>query len=466
MMNKREDIIILGIFLFFIFLVGINALSIGGESGSFYDGQIDEVRIYNGSLSSEEVRSNYELDYINWDSWSKLGYLEDLVPVRSPLAKFLQFKFLLESNDTEVSPSVLNYTTKSAGSNLGPSILLVRVNSSYGTNYTDENLYCYVNITDSDDSNVYANFTWYNDTGAVFSGEYGPFSIDTLTLISILESGNTSKYENWTCSVKAYDGKDYENNESNASITILNKPPEVNLSYPLDDFETTNRTPTFNWTGSDADGDPITYELNISCFHSAGGTCSIDDRYFTNLILENKTLEEYLKYLWDKNYYYNWTVRANDSEDYGEWAPPRRLKIQALIATSLPVDFVDFGEMEPEEINDTSDDNPSPLELQNDGNCFVNTTINATDLWSSENNPSEYYLYKIDNKTGEEGAFVWDLSEVSWINMPSINSLAIAKLDWNDSKDLAETDLKVKVPNHELPGNKTSTIWFISSLGE
>jgi hypothetical protein len=465
---KRGSIIFVILIFFFIFLISINALSIGGKDDAFHNGAIDEVRIYNQSLSSDEVKSNYELGYVNWGEWQKGGLIKDMISIRtSSIINFIQYKFLLETNDTQVSPRVLNYSVESIGSNLLPSTLLVKINSTLGNNYTDENLQCYVNITDLDDTNVYANFTWYNDTSSVFSGQYGPFSRNTLTLISTLNSANTTKYQNWTCSVKAYDGTDYEEDWTNSSsLKILNKPPEVSLNFPLDDTSTTNRTPKFNWTGTDADGDTITYELNISCYHNAGGTCSSDDRNFKALTKDNKTLTESLKYLWDNQYYYNWTVRANDSEEYGNWAlPVRRLKIISCISTSLLVDFIDFGEMI-NGTNSTDNDNPGPFELQNDGNCLVNTTINASDLWISEPNPSQYYQYKIDNKTGEEGAFVWKWSNTSWSDLLSITSFAIAKLNWSDSRDVAEIDLKIEVPSQEVAGNKTSTVWFVSSLGE
>jgi hypothetical protein len=466
---KKEGAILISIIFFIFFLININALSIGGDSGGFHNGTIDEVRIYNRSLSAEEIKNHYQFGnyYLNWSAWISQSLLSDMTPVRTAITKFMQFRILFRTNDTDVSPRVLNYSVKSIGTNILPGTLLVKVNSTLGNNYTDENIKCYVNVTDFDNANVYINFTWYNDTGSVLSGQYGPFARNTLTLISTLTSGNTSKYENWTCSVKAYDGTDYEPNYHNASMQILNKPPEVTLISPAHNTQTTNRTPTFNWSGTDADGDSITYELNVSCYHEAGGTCASDDRSFIALVNSSKTIEEYLRYLWDNQYYYNWSVRANDSESYGAQATPLwALKIQSAIATSLPVSSADFGSMSVGDTNSTADNNPPPLEFQNDGNAIVNTTVNATNLWVQASNPSSYYQYKIDNKTGEEGAFVWKWSNISWSKMPLISSLAIARLDWNDSKDIVEFDLNITVPSAETSGSKTSTIWFTSGLGE
>jgi hypothetical protein len=44
--------------------------------------------------------------------------------------------------------------------------------------------------------------------------------------------------------------------------------PSVSLSWPLDGVFDTNRTPEFNWTGSDAGGGPssLQYEINLTCW--------------------------------------------------------------------------------------------------------------------------------------------------------------------------------------------------------
>ena len=117
--------------------------------------------------------------------------------------------------------------------------------------------------------------------------------------------------------------------------------------------------------------------------------------------------------------------------------------------------------------NDTSDDNPLPFLLQNDGNCMLNTSINATDLWTSVSNPTDYFKYKIDNKSGEAGSFDWQQSNTSWQQMPGTTPIvAIVSFNWSDTMDSAEIDLNVTVPPEEGAGDRESTVYFTASLGE
>ena len=90
--------ILINIIFLIILLININAFSIGGAPGGFHNGTIDEVRIYNRSLPQEEIRNHYQLGdyYITWGSWTSKGLLNDLTPVRTAIAKFMQFKILLK----------------------------------------------------------------------------------------------------------------------------------------------------------------------------------------------------------------------------------------------------------------------------------------------------------------------------------------------------------------------------------
>ena len=74
---------------------------------------------------------------------------------------------------------------------------------------------------------------------------------------------------------------------------------------------------------------------------------------------------------------------------------------------------------------------------------------------------------KIDNNTGEEGAFIWLTSIVDWINVTFTgNVLLIHDLNYSNSKDTSEIDIYLKSPQNEDPGSKSSTITFESSFSE
>jgi len=256
----------------------------------------------------------------------------------------------------------------------------------------------------------------------------------------------------------------YSNWVNSSDLEILNTLPTVTLTAPDDNNWTTNRTPTFTWSGNDADGDSMTYQLNLTCYP----TCSVDNR------LENEsgtshTIASYLRYLKDDNYYYNWSVRASDDSGvtFGNWSSIRKIEVQSYVLVTLINDTVQFGSLGMSATSNTTYNSPWPFWLQNDGNVELDIDINATSLWNSVLNPSTYYRYKVDNKTGEEGSFDWGESQTTWKNMPnSTQEEGIVNLSWIDATDSAEVDILVTVPSAEGSGNRESLVVFEASLSD
>ncbi len=278
-------------------------------------------------------------------------------------------------------------------------------------------------------------------------------------------SNETRKGQNWTCLVTGndlYDGIPVLSNQ----LIIRNSLPTVTLTSPADGNVTDNRTPMFTWTGYDADGDSLSYEINLTTFYDPFTSSPCSD------IRGDTTSNSYyipttdLSCLKDNGVYYVWSVRANDGESNGSWSASRTINITALMTISLPVKSIDFGNMMINEANDTSDDAPAPFIIQNDGNSLANVTMSANNLWQSIANPSEYYKFKIDNVTGENYAFNWSGSATSFTNVSSAQLNAIHILNYSNIKDSAEVDVYVKVPPNEPPTVRNSTMTFYASLGE
>ena len=98
-----------------------------------------------------------------------------------------------------------------------------------------------------------------------------------------------------------------------------------------------------------------------------------------------------------------------------------------------------------------------------------NISLNATDLWDTELNSSDFFKYLINNKTGEEGSFNWLESDTVWEKVPVLNdslTIIIVEFNFSDATDSAEVEVNITVPPSEPVGDKSSTLYFTASLGE
>ncbi|MBI2632276.1 right-handed parallel beta-helix repeat-containing protein [Candidatus Pacearchaeota archaeon] len=263
-------------------------------------------------------------------------------------------------------------------------------------------------------------------------------------------------------------------NQTEVRTLRVNSLPIVTLVTPTNWNQTTNRTPSFTWTSSDYDSDTMTYELNLTCYNTAGGGCSgkgSDERYVQSISGTTYNLVGDLQYLIDYNNYYNWSVRANDGQENGSWTSMFGLNISALVAISMPVSKIDFGLLsqgQSKNTTNTTGNDPAPFEIQNDGNSFTNITVAGTNLWLTQANPSTYYRYKIANKSTENGSFDWGKSVTTFTNMPASGSpqLALVELNYTDATDIALIDMLVTDPNIEPSGYKESNVTFTATIGE
>lgn len=317
-----------------------------------------------------------------------------------------------------------------------------------------------------------AEYAWYNDslsTPAVVTGTLEGVSNNTPTLITTLAHGNTTAGNTWYCSVRAYDGGQYST-YINASRTVNTPPSQVTLVQPTNGNQTIrNLTPLFNWTAAtDADGDDINYTINITysvgCDNLPHSNSTINATNFT-------TSFDLCTYSGGTaaDRYYNWTVTACDFLECGTTSEIFNFSIQPWVSINLTTSGISFGSMNNGETNDTTDDSPPPFVLVNDGNTvadLVNISANAS-LWSAGESVglgTEYLQLKADNVSGEEGAFNYSDSMIDWFNASSNNESIIKQLNYSDSLDSAEVDIKVTVPNNETAGQRNT--WFIFSFTE
>ena len=245
-----------------------------------------------------------------------------------------------------------------------------------------------------------------------------------------------------------------------------NTAPTISILGPDDNNRTFDRTPTFTYEGSDAEGDSLIYDINIT--KEGASLCSDYNLDVQDYGEESYTPSVDLLCLDDNNDYYEWTVRACENETNelfcSDWTSVRTINITSLIDISLPTDSVLFGTMTINEVKNTTDPSLSPLAIQNDGNAKINISMNATQIWTSvSEDVSEYFQSKVGEYVGKAS---W--ANTSWFQIPTISGFAImaSDLNYSDDSDDLDVDLLLKVPASEDPGAKSSTINFQAELSE
>ncbi len=255
-----------------------NNLFLGQDSagGNQFNGLIDELKIFNKSLSDAEVYEIYtsNLNKYDTDKWNFYINQSKNATTGLDVGNYTYQAFATNINENVNQTEVRLFNVVAA--NNVPNTILVILNSTSINNYTTDDLTCYANITDADGGNVYANYTWYNNSVEVVSlrGQSVAFTSGTLQNIANLSFGNTTAGENWTCSVMAYDGTDHESDWNNASLVIANSATVLSNLVVNSTLgtNTSSENLTAYWSATDADSDAI---KNITNWYVNGSSIAV-----------------------------------------------------------------------------------------------------------------------------------------------------------------------------------------------
>jgi parallel beta-helix repeat protein len=284
------------------------------------------------------------------------------------------------------------------------------------------------------------------------------------TTVDTVDDQYTSKHQNWTFNCTAFDGEINASFWENDGVTILNTAPnQVVLSSPADNSTITDRTPFLQWDlPGDDDSDSLTYHLLVDNNIDFSSPILNLSPPGAGVVGTSHTPESDLSL--DTLYY--WKVRAHDEDDFGIFSNIWNFTVASAVEISATVNGINFGSMGPGTTNNTADDFPPPFILQNDGNCLINVSINATTLFTQAPLDNAGYQFKIDNISAETGSFDWLGSIISWTNMPSAAVVAIDSLAYEDASDSAEIDILVDILGYEDPGIKNASVIFTAELVE
>jgi hypothetical protein len=292
------------------------------------------ITINNITVSSDansDLNTSAELTLYNTDSFG----LSSRAPYRNGALCSSAICTELTDADTYVF-NVTQFTSYSIGEgNFAPNTTLVVLNSTALTNYSDDNLTCYANVEDTDGDTLTINYTWYKDNIENISGITAGITQNVTSLISTLDSINTTFGDDWTCSVQAYDGSVYEGDWNNASdnITILNKLPNTTTVSISANQNYTNETLSCYATVDDDTLVSVNYTwFNNSVEITSGQVASVSPSVSTLIT----TMGYGSTSVGD-----NWTcsVQAYDSYVYeGDWNNVTMLIINAPPSSSSRID--------------------------------------------------------------------------------------------------------------------------------
>jgi len=429
---------------------------IGGGVYGFFNGSVDDVQIYSRALNLSEVRSIYNA--------SQYQYFNNFSGLNDGSHNFTSFAQDAAGNVNFTDNRTVQISTST---NTLPNVSSIRIESENGTALLKSlNVNCTFNITDANAGDTLsANWSfWKNNATNLANGTLSGVTNGANTTVQLMKA-NITRGDSWKCSIIPFDGTTNGSTLNSSEIIVQNSLPTTYLLLLNAGNISTNRYPNFTWITEDADNgtDSFTYTFNLSCY--AG--CSGDNKLLSGLTQTNYSVAPYLRYLQDENYYYNWSVKTNDSIAESAWASTRKFEVQSLVAFSIVNDTLLFGSLNPNDRKNTTDGSIGPFNITNDGNVFLNITLNATNIWERTANPTVNYQYKVANSTSEPGAFAWGKSNTSWAYIPSISGMAVVGyLNWTNEGDMASLDIHLTVPSDEPAGAKTSTINFEASYAD
>jgi len=283
-------------------------------------------------------------------------------------------------------------------------------------------------------------------------------------------SGETRINDTWTCEMIPNDAMNDGSPKNATNLTVDNTLPPAPDPYMLDAVAqnntiTTNRRPVFLWNNStDSEGHTLTYQIYID-----------DDPDFsapeyTNDSLNNDTTANQTSFTPFADLSistYSWKVRAYDGYNFSSWSDIWGFDLQSSVAISMVNNTSNFtndlGEYPtPGDNSNTSLPGVGWFVVENDGNCEINLTINGSDFWPVESNPTTYYRFKtIPNVTGSYAD-----GTSSWTQVPALSSadhVGWMMYDNVSNLDKNRTDLhfNITVPASYSAGQLSSTVWIV-----
>jgi hypothetical protein len=222
----------------------------GSGEGRFFDGKIDEVALWNRSLSEEEIKEIYKKgavrlnlsarscddDICDGETWQDIS---DNPPVDLSLTnnRYFQYKFSFETGNSDISPLLKNISIDYEILNTAPSLNLVKPQdgTTYGYN---ESLLLEYGVSDADNN---LDSCWYN------INQGNNIMLDSCQNTSF----NVSSNGNYNLTIYVNDTYS-EQVESSAIFSVQIGSPTIIINSPYDVYLAYNNI-TFKYVPEDID---------------------------------------------------------------------------------------------------------------------------------------------------------------------------------------------------------------------
>jgi parallel beta-helix repeat protein len=355
-----------------------------------------------------------------------------------------------------------------------PDALTAHLEGRGGTNRTHEDLNCSAILSDPDGDTMNVTVIWTNRTlgGSEHMATYTyNYSYPDGTLFNAsYPSDGTRWQDTYVCSIGTWDGWDHGvGGATSDEVNISNTPPGAALLLTPTNKNTSvfDRTPLFDWTNStDIDIEEggiqtIVYHIFVNrgafevgvdlVIDSDTGDGGQEDYYIPSNPLDIDT----------ELYWYIEAGDGYDTNDSEKW----NFTIESRLDIVLTQDEVAFGSMAIGANDNTTDKDPPPFIMENQGNVIMDVNLSATDLFSTSGLGNSSFQFKIDN-TSEENSFNWLSSITDWTFMPTGMLTAVDSLYYDEANDTAECHFNITVPPFESPGDINSSVTFTSIIAE
>jgi|GEM_PF-2042048 len=364
------------------FSSGTTGREIGSmQSGTYqWNGTIDDVMIFNRSLSAEEIEALY--------ANTSTRYLEhnftELADGSHTFKAYTQ-DYGGNVNSTEEKEVTVDTTP--------PNNPVVLINSTDLSNKTLQDLHCFSTISDPESNSLNVSVEWYKEDAYQLRFDYNNSYTSGNLFNATLESENTTKGDNWSCGIRLYDGASYSDWVNSSKLEILNTAPEITKVYNNSLAITINEAPL-----------PSEAVINFSVYDPDSADDINSTSSYANLSFPGEDLREksgcteiessgdYANYScnitmwwWDINDTWTITAYIEDNSSSSYINDTQMQDIGEQLAVQGGPSMILWTGSPPGSENRTSSNDP--LLINNTGNIpITNLTINATNLRGEINN--------------------------------------------------------------------------------